>query len=74
MFQSLIGRLKTAIARTVLRPFGGAFQSLIGRLKTQFPLEVQAKVLEFQSLIGRLKTRLAAGEDRERAVVSIPHR
>ena len=55
LFQSLIGRLKTAKGYGASAGEGG-FQSLIGRLKTIVAQHAIRGVPKFQSLIGRLKT------------------
>ena len=56
MFQSLIGRLKTALGGLCRATAFGMFQSLIGRLKTRPDAQQLAHPRAFQSLIGRLKT------------------
>ena len=55
MFQFLIGRLKTSIAR-ILKTTFSPFQSLLGRLKTGELFPTEEGALRFQSLLGRLKT------------------
>ena len=54
-FQSLIGRLQTAVADAKAHSVK-KFQSLIGRLQTGHDRGRGAGVAGFQSLIGRLQT------------------
>ena len=54
-FQSLTGRLKTAVGFQVAT-VAILFQSLTGRLKTEEFSKMLERVLLFQSLTGRLKT------------------
>ena len=73
MFQSLTGRLKTAVL-TVQALYREQFQSLTGRLKTAQRDELLYVHDGFQSLTGRLKTKQVGDANNPFAYVSIPHR